>query len=185
MPVASIKKRIGAFFCREIGACKNRSIVDCLKYLIRKCQMFFTFPDDPMFCQHMVVPTDTKTNTSVLLVRQFCIRCRIEVQIDHIIQGTDRCCNDFFHIRRIFYREMAKREAGKVAHHKFSGFCDSDHNGIPVHSLNFFCYFFDGLHILCDFCTEIGAVDFAGMSVWIHSVDRISIESKRGSGFCG
>ena len=183
MPGTSIKKRITFLFLGEIGTCKNCRIIDRLKYSVSKFQMFFTFPDNSVLCQHVVVAADAKSDASVFLIGQLCIRSGIEVQINHIVQCADSGRNNLFHIRGIRNRKMTEGETGEIAHHEFSGSGHSDNDGVSVCGLYFFAYFFNCLHILGNLGTEVGAVDHSGMSVRIHAVDRISVKCKRSSGF--
>ena len=145
--------------------------------------MRIRFPLDFMFCQHMVITTDTQTNRTIRLVGQFCIRKRIEIQIDYIVQSTYGSMDNTAEFLLIFHINISQRKRCQITNHKLSGFCSVHYNSFAI---NRFCLLADGrngTHILCNFCTQIGAINHTLVSVWIHFVNMVTVKGKWSSCF--
>ena len=108
LPIASLKMRIASALRSQLAARSNRRIIDALKQLVCKLQMRVLLPVDMPLCQRMVVAADPKAHSAIASIRQPCIRNRIEVQIDHIIQGPHSSFHRAIHVVLILQRKISK-----------------------------------------------------------------------------
>ena len=83
-------------------------------------------------CQHVVVARDAESHRTVAPVRDLCIGEGIEVEVDHIVEGTDSALDRVGKVAVILERDPAQREACKVADNEVSWPCRRHDDGIAV-----------------------------------------------------
>ena len=131
----------------------------------------------------MMIARNAQADGAILLVGDLRVWYGIKIEVDYIIQGAYRRLNNAFQLGFVIGVDIAENQRREITDDEIAGLCNGYNYSLPILCLNFGVHRLDLAHILCNFGTEIGAVDHALMPVGVSAIRMVAVKDERRAGF--